>query len=83
MDVIIPTNLVCVLFGPAIPISYFNFIQLVFKLIIKEQVTWILKPLRIFMTIPHTAEKSMRGGQLLLIYQNKILSMSQVIYTCR
>ena len=28
MDVIIPTNLVCVLFDPAIPTSSFNFIQL-------------------------------------------------------
>jgi hypothetical protein len=33
VDVIIPTNLVCVLFGPAIPTSYFNFIQLVFIIV--------------------------------------------------
>jgi hypothetical protein len=32
VDVIIPTNLVCVLFGPAIPTSPFNFIQLFFIL---------------------------------------------------
>ncbi len=33
MDGIIPTNLVCILFGPAIPTSSFNFIQLVFILV--------------------------------------------------
>ena len=33
VDVIIPTNLVCVLFGPAIPTSSFNFIQLFFILV--------------------------------------------------
>ena len=29
MDLIIPTNLVCVLFGPAIPTSSFNFFILI------------------------------------------------------
>ena len=33
MDVIIPTNLVCVLFGATIPTSSFNFIQLFFILV--------------------------------------------------
>ena len=33
MDVIIPINLVCALFGPAIPTLSFNFIQLLFILV--------------------------------------------------
>ena len=34
MNVIIPTNLVCVFFGPAIPTLSFNFIQLFFILVV-------------------------------------------------
>ena len=61
-------------------------------IIIKEQVTWALKPLRIFMTKPHTADKPMRGGRLLLIghmtayqaYQNDhdIVNLMQVSQAC-
>ena len=33
MDVIIPTNLVCILFDPAIPTSFFNFILILVSVV--------------------------------------------------
>ena len=54
---VIPTNLVCVFFGPPIPTSFFNFIQLFFILVAIELMKFLLCSFLL---------KALRGSLLLI-----------------